>query len=112
MHELSICNSMVRIVQSHAQGRTVRAVNVRIGAMRQIVPETLVYCWSLVTESSDLAGAELLVQRVPAKIRCDVCGREQVLDEPVFTCDGCPDGHLDLVEGDEFLITSLDLAEV
>jgi hydrogenase nickel incorporation protein HypA/HybF len=41
-----------------------------------------------------------------------VCGREQVLDEPVFTCDGCPDGRLDLVEGDEFLITSLDLAEV
>jgi hydrogenase nickel incorporation protein HypA/HybF len=112
VHELSICNSIVRIVAGHAQGRKVRAVNVRIGAMRQIVPETLVYCWSLVTESSELAGTELLVQRVPAKIRCGACGREQVLDEPVLKCDGCPDGRLDLVEGDEFLITSLDLAEV
>ncbi|UNB49919.1 hydrogenase maturation nickel metallochaperone HypA [Mycolicibacterium sp. YH-1] len=112
MHELSICNSMVGIVQQYAEGRTVRAVNVRIGAMRQIVPETLIYCWSLVTETSELMGAELLVERIPARIRCSACGQEQVLDKPVLKCDSCPDGRMDLVEGDEFLITSLELAEV
>ncbi|MEN4474751.1 hydrogenase maturation nickel metallochaperone HypA [Mycolicibacterium cosmeticum] len=112
MHELSICNSMVGIVRRYAEGRSVRTVRVRIGAMRQIVPETLVYCWSLVTEASELAGVELLVERVPAKIRCARCGREQTLDEPVLRCETCPDATLDLVQGDEFLITSLDLAEV
>ena len=61
MHELSICNSMVGIVRKYAARRTIRTVHVRIGALRQIVPETLVYCWSLVTESSDLAGVELRV---------------------------------------------------
>lgn len=112
MHELSICNSIVGIVRRYAEGRTVRTVNVRIGAMRQIVPETLVYCWSLVTEASDLAGVDLLVERMPAKVRCARCGREQILDEPVLRCETCPDATLDLVQGDEFLITSLDLAEV
>ncbi|GAS90676.1 hydrogenase maturation nickel metallochaperone HypA/HybF [Mycolicibacterium brisbanense] len=112
MHELSICSSMAAIVRKHAQGRDVRTVHVQIGAMRQIVPDTLVYCWSLVTESSELEGAELQVERVRAKIRCADCGYEQVLDEFVMACASCAGRAVNLVEGDEFLITSLDLAEV
>ena len=100
MHELSICSSMVGIVR------------IRIGEMRQIVPDTLVYCWSLVTEQSELEGAELRVERVPAKIRCSGCGNEQVLDNLAFACATCSGSAVDLVEGDEFLITSLDLAGV
>ena len=112
MHELSICNSMVGIVRKHAAGRGVRAVHIRIGAMRQIVPDTLVYCWSLITENSELDGTELRVERVPAKIRCTGCGHEQVLDALTMACGACAGRAVDLFEGDEFLITSLDLAEV
>lgn len=112
MHELSICSSVVNIVRKHAAGRVVRTVNLRIGEMRQIVPDTLVYCWSLVTETSELAGSELRVERVPAKIRCSGCGREQVLDAPTMACTSCAGSAVSLVEGDEFLITSLELAEV
>src|SRR5262245_24057530 len=103
---------MVGIVREHAAGRQVRTVYVRIGAMRQIVVDTLVYCWSLVTEQSDLAGTKLSVQRVPAKIRCTSCGHEQVLEELAMVCASCSGQAVDLVEGDEFLITSLDLAGV
>ena len=112
MHELSICSSIVGIVREHAAGREVRTVHVQVGAMRQIVSETLIYCWSLVTEESDLAGAQLKVQRIPAKIRCIGCGHEQVLEELAMVCSSCSGRAVDLVEGDEFLITSLDLAGV
>jgi hydrogenase nickel incorporation protein HypA/HybF len=111
MHELSICSSMASIVHKHAAGREVRTVNIRIGAMRQIVPDTLAYCWSLVTERSELAGSELRVERIPAKIRCNGCGSERVLDELAMVCSSCSGSAVDLVEGDEFLITSLELAE-
>ena len=112
MHELSICNSMVGILRKHAVGRKVRVVHLRIGAMRQIVPDTLVYCWSLVTENSELATTELRIERVPAKIRCDSCGREQILGEPLLLCSSSTEHTVDLIEGDEFLITSLELAKV
>lgn len=112
MHELSICSSMVGIVRKHAAGRPVRAVHVRIGAMRQIVPDTLSYCWSLVTESSELADTELRIEQIPAKIKCRGCGTERTLDAPVLVCPDCVGQTVDLVQGDEFLITTLDLAEV
>lgn len=112
MHELSLCNSVVGIVRKHAADREVRMVHLRIGELRQIVPDTLVYCWSLVTEGSELAATELRIERVPAKIRCDSCGREQVLSEPLLLCSTSTEHTVELIEGDEFLLTSLELAEV
>jgi hydrogenase nickel incorporation protein HypA/HybF len=103
---------MIDIVRDNAAGREVRAVHVRIGEMRQIVPDTLTYCWSLVTEQSELQGVELLVERIPAKIRCTGCGHQQLLNELEFVCGACAGSAVDLIEGDEFLITSLDLAGV
>jgi hydrogenase nickel incorporation protein HypA/HybF len=112
VHELSICSSMVGIVRKHAAGREVRAVHMRIGELRQIVPDTLAYCWSLVTEDSELAATELRIERVPLKIRCASCDREQVLSEPLLLCSSSTEHKVDLIEGDEFLIISLDLAGV
>ncbi|EUA52029.1 hydrogenase maturation nickel metallochaperone HypA [Mycobacterium xenopi] len=99
-------------MRKRADGRGVRIVNLRIGELRQIVPDTLVYCWSLVTEGSELAATELCIERIPAKIRCNSCGCEQVLTELSLLCPACLDRTVDLVEGDEFLLTSLELTEV
>jgi hydrogenase nickel incorporation protein HypA/HybF len=112
VHELAICSSMVAIVRKHAVGREVRVVHVRVGKLRQIIPDTLVYCWTLVTEGSELAGTELRIEQVSAKIRCNSCGREQVLSDPSLLCSTSPKHAVELLEGDEFLITSLELAKV
>lgn len=112
MHELSICRAIIGIVTDHAGHGAVRSVNVRVGAMRQIVPDTLVYCWSLVTEGSELRGAQLCVEQVPATIRCRVCGQEHGLDAPIMLCPACDSADVTLVSGDEFLVTSLELEEV
>ena len=57
MHELSLCQSILGIVDRARAGRTVEAVELKIGQMRQVVPETLVFCWGLVTESTGLDGS-------------------------------------------------------
>lgn len=111
MHELSICRSIADIVGRHADGRDVRVVHVRIGRLRQIIPDTLVYCWSLVSENTALDGAELRVESVPARIRCAECGHEETLDAPIMRCGRCEGRQVTIVAGEEFLITSLELAE-
>lgn len=111
MHELSICHSITDIVGRHAAGSTVQTVRLRIGELRQIVPDTLTYCWGLVTEGSELASAKLEIERVPATIKCSSCGAETVLSAPVFVCSKCDGQEVEVVAGEEFLITSLELAE-
>jgi len=48
-------------------------INVRVGQLRQIVPDTLVYCRGLVSERTPLAGSRIIVESVPARIRCRSC---------------------------------------
>ena len=112
MHELSICGSIADIVTRRAAGRPVKVINVRAGQLRQIVPDTLVYCWELVSADTPLAGSRISVESVPARIRCRAC--EQVTDVgavPVFACGGCGGFDAEVVSGEEFLITSLELEQ-
>jgi hydrogenase nickel incorporation protein HypA/HybF len=112
VHELSVCSSIADIATRHAGGRTVSVINVRVGQFRQIVPDTLVYCWGLVSEQTPLAGSRIIVEAVPASIRCRTCGQVTPLgDVPSFACGGCGGIEVEIVTGEEFLITSLELAD-
>ena len=112
MHELSICSSIADIARRRADGRTITVINVRVGQLRQIVPDTLIYCWSLISEETALAGSRIVVESVPARIRCRSCQHTaDVGDLPVFACAACGGIDVEIVAGEEFLITSLELVE-
>ncbi len=110
MHELSICGSIADIATRHAAGRPVKVINVRVGQLRQIVPDTLVYCWELVSAETPLAGSRISVESVPA---VSAAGRASSVTDvgavPVLVCGGCGGFDAEIVSGEEFLITSLEL---
>lgn len=111
MHELSICRSIADIVTKHANGRGVTTVHVRIGQLRQIVPDTLLYCWSMMNSDTPLATTALQVESIPGALRCATCNAIQTLDAPVLICTSCSGHDVEIISGEEFLITTLDLAE-
>lgn len=113
MHELSICGSIASIVTKRAGDRRVGTIHLQVGQLRQIVPDTLVYCWSLVSADTELDGAELAIEKIPARITCHTCGATiEVGELPVFVCTDCGGVDVEVVSGEEFMITSLELAEV
>jgi hydrogenase nickel incorporation protein HypA/HybF len=112
VHELSICGSIADIVTRHAAGRRVKVVNVRMGQLRQVVPDTLAYCWELVSADTPLAGSRISIESVPARIKCRTCAHvTDVGAVPVFACGACGGFDAEVVSGEEFLITSLELEE-
>jgi hydrogenase nickel incorporation protein HypA/HybF len=112
VHELSICGSIADIATRHAAGRPVKVINVRVGQLRQVVPDTLAYCWGLVSAQTPLAGSRISIEAVPARIKCRACGHvTDIGDIPVFACGSCGGFDAEVVSGEEFLITSLELEE-
>ena len=111
MHELSVCQAIADTVAGHAAGRRVRRVNVRIGHLRQVVPDSLMFAWEVLTEGTDLAGCELSVDDVPAVVECAACGETTTLEWPVPVCGRCGAIDVALRSGEEFLIESMDVVE-
>ena len=59
MHELGMARSIAAIVTENARGRPIKAVRVAIGPRACIEREALSFCWDIVTENTDLAGASI-----------------------------------------------------
>ncbi len=108
MHELSLCSAIADTVRDHTSGRRVERVNLQIGYLRQVVPDTLLFCWGFITDGTELDGSKLVVDHIPARITCRACGTRTEIERPVLVCEGCGGTDVELVSGDEFLIESID----
>ena len=109
MHELSIAQSVVTIASRHAAGRHVRRVEVEVGHLRQVVPSALEFAFQLVVSGTELEGAELTIENVPAAGRCRDCGRETTLQAFPLMCGACGGLDLQITAGEELLVAALEL---
>lgn len=111
MHELALSRSILEISRRHARGRPIVSVRVKVGHLRQVVPDTLAYCFAVVAAEDGLEGASLEVVEVPAEVRCRSCGALSVLERFELRCGGCGGADLEVVAGEELLVESLELAD-
>ena len=109
MHELSLCEAIADTVVRRAAGRPVTRATVRIGAMRQVVPDSMSFCWTMLTDGSELDGCALDIEHIDAVIAC-VCGARTTLRQPILVCDSCGSVDVVLETGEELLLVSIDLA--
>jgi hydrogenase nickel incorporation protein HypA/HybF len=109
VHELSVCDAIVGTTLQRAEGRPVTQVTVRIGHLRQVVPDALQFGWEILTESTDLKGCALRIEQVPAAVKCHACEAETMLDLPVLMCGSCESFDVTLLSGEEFFIVSMEL---
>ena len=110
VHELSLCRAIAGVVKTHAGDRRVDVVRVQVGALRQVVPETLSFCWTLVRDHENMPEAELELELVAAEVACRSCGRQSPIESrwSVF-CPLCESADVSVVRGEEFLVTSVDV---
>ncbi|MBA3370473.1 MAG: hydrogenase maturation nickel metallochaperone HypA [Thermoleophilaceae bacterium] len=111
MHELSIAEAVVRVATRHAGGRPVAKVTLRAGHLRQVVPSALEFAFELVAVGTEVEGAELEIEEVPAAGVCRECGVESELDGFPLCCTGCGGLNIELIRGEELLVDSLELEE-
>lgn len=113
MHELSLCRAIAGVVKPHAAGRRVDVVRVQVGALRQVVPDSLSFCWSLVRDFEGMHEAELELEMVAAAVACRSCGGEEEIGSRFsVACPGCGSSDVELVRGEEFMVTSIEVGDV
>ena len=71
VHELSLSGAIVNTVVKHADGRRVTVVSLRVGRLRQVVPDTLEFYFEFVARDTVCEGARLEQEIVDARLRCN-----------------------------------------
>ncbi len=111
MHELSLCHAIAGVVRPHIADKHVEVVRVQVGMLRQVVPDSLTFCWSLIREHESMPDAQLEIEMVPAEVACRSCGqRSQIASRWSVCCPECNSGDVEVVRGNEFQVTSLDVS--
>ena len=110
MHELSVATAVAEIAERHAGGRRVLLVGVRVGHLRQVVPDSLRFAFEAVTSEGPCAGARLEVTAVPLRLRC-ACGHEWEPGEPRFVCPACDTAGGEILAGEELDVEWIEIDE-
>jgi len=111
MHELSIAEAVIDVVARHARGRRVYVVELKVGHLRQVVPSSLEFAFELLTDGTELDGAELVIEEVPARGRCRECGAETTVSSFPLQCGSCGGLDLTVSAGEELLVDALELEQ-
>lgn len=112
MHELSICQGMLQQLEQIVQDNNaigVHQVRVQIGPLAGVESELLAQAFPIAVAGTVAQGAELIMESLPIRVRCQQCGTESEAKVNRLICAACGDWHTTLISGDEMLLASVEL---
>jgi hydrogenase nickel incorporation protein HypA/HybF len=115
MHEMGIAMQIVDIARSaipkSIPNPRIESVNLKVGKLTAIVPESLRFCFTVVTKDTPLEGARLNIEELPVVALCEECAQQSTIENADFSCRKCKSGKLKILSGRELTVSSIELAE-
>ncbi len=112
MHELSLVSSVFEVLEEkareHGAVRVTRVV-LKIGVMSGAVPDLLESAFETFKKGTIAETARLEIVVVPVRLRCPECGGEAVRDDTDFSCAGCGSRRVEIVEGRDLIVETIEL---
>src|ERR1043166_5283480 len=92
MHELALSESIVELVVAAARQEGIARVSrvvVEIGAAAAVDPQALLFCFPVAAASTAAAEAELVIDHIALRAKCDSCGADYAPESLISACPAC-----------------------
>lgn len=112
VHELSVCQGLMRQVQKIAEENEAIAVDrilLRVGALSGVEPPLLLHAFEIARMGTLAENAELEIEEGPVVVKCQECGGSSVVPVNRLLCTYCGEWKVNVTEGEELVLLSLDL---
>jgi hydrogenase nickel incorporation protein HypA/HybF len=93
------------------KGARVERINLRIGRLAAVVPDSLTFCFAVASQGTPVEGAVLNIEHLPVEAACRDCGNRWEIEETVFWCPVCRSGSVEVLSGRELDIVSIEIEE-
>jgi hydrogenase nickel incorporation protein HypA/HybF len=113
MHELSLCQALIEQVEAIAREQAahqVLSIHLAIGPLSGVEPQLLEQALPFASAGTIAAGAGLVIDYLPVRVRCQACGDTTEAMPSRLSCGNCGDSRTALVSGDELLLMRVELA--
>lgn len=113
MHELSLIQSVLDIIEQHAQQHQfnrVLSVKLSFGRLSSVEPAALKFAFEVQAQGTRSEGASLDFDIIPAGIYCFSCQQDITLDRYTATCPQCNGAEITLTAGtDELKLLEMEV---
>ncbi len=112
MHEVSICEGIIGILEEHSAmkgGSRITSVRLKIGEMAGVVEDSMRFAFEVVSKGTLAEGAELIIDSVPLTARCRACGVEFRIFNYAFSCAICRSPEIEVVSGRELIVEEIEM---
>lgn len=102
----------MRQVQKIAEENEATAVDrilLRVGALSGVEPPLLLRAFEIARMGTLAENAELEIEEGPVVVKCQECGGSSVVPVNRLLCTYCGEWKVNVTEGEELLLLSLDL---
>lgn len=112
MHEMSLCEGILQVIEEHAeQQRFAKVCRVRleIGALAGVELEALRFGFDVVTRDTLAEGAILDIISLPGQAWCLGCSQSVAVQQRFDACPVCGSYQLHISGGNELRIKDLEV---
>ncbi len=112
MHEMAITQSIMSIALEQAQAnqaKRISRIDLAIGEMTGIVDECVEFYFGFLSKDTIAAGARLVFEHPPVKLRCRKCGMTFSPAPTAWSCPGCGESGAEIISGRECSVTSIEV---
>ena len=112
MHEMSLCEGVLQVLESESakQGFSrVKQVWLEIGELSGVEIDAMRFCYDAVTRDSLAQDSTLNIINIPGLAWCMQCSRSVAVKQRFDECPDCGSYQLQVTTGDEMRIKELEV---
>lgn len=112
MHEMSLCEGILQIIEDQSRANSfnrVKRLRLEIGRLSGVEISALRFGFDVVMRGSPAEGAELEIIELPGKAYCFGCGETVEVDTRLSSCPKCKGNQLTPAGGDEMRIKDMEV---
>ncbi len=113
MHELSVALGIVDLAKKElikAKAKQIDSIQLVIGTMSGVEPESLEFVWPMAVKDTVLAKATRNIEYIEAKAKCLECDTIFPVEKIYDSCPKCNSFFKDIFQGKELKIKSLEVS--
>ena len=112
MHEYSIVQSLIDLADENAKknnAKKVTKLEIKVGVLSGVEIPLLQTAFDTFKEDTICHDAEFIIVSQPVVIKCKKCGEESELQNNEYSCPKCNNQDLEVLDGEDMYLMSLEL---